>query len=119
MADHRDGDGTDGGHAALARQQALFRLVNEQLSAIDGDGSPERVAVVCECSDQACLERLHVPAATYEAVRRDPARFVLYPGHEAAGLDHVISTDDGYVVAEKRGSDADVVRALDPRALSG
>ena len=39
----------------------------------------------------------------YEAVRADPHRFVLVPGHEVAGVEVVIERKPDYVVVEKLG----------------
>jgi hypothetical protein len=39
----------------------------------------------------------------YEAVRADPHRFVLAPGHELPGVEVVIEATPGHVVVEKVG----------------
>jgi len=62
-----------------ARNEALFREVNEQarsLSALQPSGPAEELLIICECSDDRCTERGQPPLAVYEAVRatRDRGR---------------------------------------------
>jgi hypothetical protein len=66
------------------QQRALFREVNERLRHLNTmlglrDGSYD---IVCECEDGECLQRVKVPVGVYDAVRDDPSRFVVAPGHE-------------------------------------
>src|SRR3954452_10700340 len=68
----------------IARNQAMFRMVNERVSAW-----PEREAVsadeptmrYCECADTHCFERVYVTRAEYEAIRADSTRFAVVVGH--------------------------------------
>ncbi len=52
----------------------------------------------------------------YEAVRADPHRFVLVPGHQIAGVEVVIDTKPNYIVVEKVGeAGRDAARESHPR----
>jgi hypothetical protein len=101
-----------------ARNEALFREVNEQvrrLSDAQGDPTGGEVACVCECSDDSCTERLHVTLAVYEGVRADPRHFLVAPGHDTA-IEHVVRSGDGYAVVEKEGAAGRIADQTDPRA---
>jgi hypothetical protein len=108
----------------LAKNEAVFREVNERISEItadlaEGAAYPERVdGLICECSDPLCLERIGpLEVAEYEAVRQDPRRFLVAVGHEASDVEHVVEEHRAYSVVEKNeGVPADVARERDPRS---
>jgi hypothetical protein len=113
--EHRQGTTPPNGQrVGEVRTQAAFRFVNEELQWLNTPDAA--VVIVCECADPECLQRLEVPPGVYEGARTKPAVFLLAPGHELEGLDYLVSTGDGYVVAEKRGEDAKLAGTLDPRA---
>jgi hypothetical protein len=96
----------------LAKKQALFRAVNEQIRALANgwDLAPE-LDLVCECGSDGCLSALAVPAATYENVRRFPTRFIVRPGHEVTEYERIVDDGDAFVVVEKVGvGAADAIR---------
>lgn len=82
----------------LARNQSLFREVNEQ---IEDAGSNETVEFVCECSDADCVSTVELKLPEYERIRANSTWFFVKTGHEIPELERVISQDDGYVVVEK------------------
>jgi hypothetical protein len=85
----------------LARNQALFREVNERLLELaEGyqDGSME---FVCECSQPDCTSTIVMDRADYEAVRREPTSFVIAPGHEILEVEEVITQHDGWMIVQK------------------
>jgi hypothetical protein len=51
----------------LARNQALFREVNERIETIAGDS--ETVEFVCECSNPDCISTIELKMGEYERVR--------------------------------------------------
>jgi hypothetical protein len=57
-----------------ARNEALFREVNERIEELSSDESEQEASleVVCECGRNDCTELLEVTRAQYEAVRSDP-----------------------------------------------
>jgi chromosome segregation ATPase len=59
-----------------ARNEALFREVNERVEELhDKLTSGGTAEFVCECADETCTERLALPLATYERVRKSPLSF--------------------------------------------
>jgi hypothetical protein len=106
------GTGPVEGSSQRARSQLRFRQLNEQIRTISLDGE---LVVLCECVNADCTERLAVPVAVYEAVRRFPTRFLVKEGHVAEGVERVVRSEDGVVVVEKTGADAERAIVLDPR----
>jgi len=94
------------------RSQLLFRQLNEQIRSLAG---PEPLDVVCECVNRSCFERLILPLEEYEAVRRFPTRFLVKEGHVAVEVEREVDAQDGFVVVEKSGVDAEQAILFDPR----
>ena len=66
-----------------ARNQALFRAVNEKLRDLNealGSMTDEFV-VACECADANCVQTLSIVGDEYMSVRANPRTFVVLPGH--------------------------------------
>src|SRR3954470_16291988 len=96
-----------------AQNQALIRQVNERIEEVAGDAwLPE---FLCECADSECIETLELSIGEYEAIRSSSLRFPIKPGHDFPDIERVVEEHDRYVVVEKFGEAAEVVRALDPR----
>lgn len=94
--------------------EAAFRRVNEALQA-GRSGDPDELDLICECGRLGCTEHIVVPADTYTAVRADPRRFMIVPGHEVPEAERIVATYDGYVIVEKTGEAGEVaVRASRP-----
>ena len=99
------------------RNEALFREVNERVLELVPGGEEKRGSAdfVCECSRDDCTERMPVPLAVYEAVRSDPRRFLLLPGHENDRFETVVERTAGYLIVEKEGSAGRIAERTDPR----
>jgi hypothetical protein len=98
-----------------ARNEALFRAVNEEIRAVDRRfGNALTSEFVCECANDGCVERLPVPRDVYTAVRSEPTRFILAPGHERLELERVVERHDRFFVVEKTGTAAREAERLDP-----
>ena len=96
-------DGNGHVEPAVAARQALSRIVNERIVQL-ADGAGTRAAdfaVVCECGNDGCFERVALTKAEYDAIRASAVRFVLLPGHELAALERVVERRVGYVVTER------------------
>jgi hypothetical protein len=108
MTEERVYEFTAAGRAerAFAARQALSRIVNERIVQLsDGAGSPGALlAVVCECGNDGCTDRIELTKAEYEAIRANASRFVLRAGHETAAVERVVERGDGYVVTERAGA---------------
>jgi len=103
-----------------ARNQLVFRAVNERIAELAGDESETVVSLlICECGDPACAETLEITPADYERVRGHGARFVVLPGHEQSEGQRVVDGGACFVVVEVDGVDATAARAADPRRDGG
>jgi hypothetical protein len=86
-----------------ARNQALFRAVNEKLRELNQAFSEltETYAIACECADTTCVETLHISMEAYLDVRTHSSRFVVFVDHVYPDVEQVIAERDGYAVVEK------------------
>ncbi len=85
----------------LARNEELFRSVNDQVEELQARLGGSDALFVCECSDPECTSSIRLTTAEYEAVRSEDDRFVLLRGHENTELERVIEEHDAYVVVRK------------------
>ncbi len=98
--------GLEGRFARQARNEALFREVNERIAQLDEraqarslDGT---IDFLCECGEEGgCGQRVSVPAEVYERVRSQDDRFVVRPGHETPEIEQAVEWSDAYVVVDK------------------
>jgi hypothetical protein len=105
-----------------ARNEALFREVNERIVELEtGLGGYDQddallVGFVCECPREDCGELLEVTRGQYEAVRDNPRRFLVLPGHEDGDIASVVERHTHFLVVEKRGQAGEVAVEQDPRS---
>jgi hypothetical protein len=103
----------------IARNEALFRDLNERLKEITETLTPEDDATVlelfCECGSVDCMEKIRVPLEHYEGVRATPERFLIAPDHDIPEVEDVIDRPGPYWVVEKHEEEAQIARAMDPR----
>jgi hypothetical protein len=100
----------------IARNEAIFRDVNEALQRGRWPGDQSAVAFRCECARLGCSRLIELPPADYERVRGHPTWFLLAPGHELPAAEAVVETHDDYVVVEKRADAGLVADTTDPRS---
>ena len=100
-----------------ARNQSIFREVNERLEEL-----AERFQVVagtspfsCECADLGCTAMIDMTLSEYEAVREDPNRFFVLPGHVYPEFERIVSENDRYVLVAKYDEGGELAEELDPR----
>jgi hypothetical protein len=104
-----------------ARNEALFREVNERIGELDTglsaseEDDSQLVGFVCECPREDCSETLEVTRDEYEAVRNNPQRFLVLPGHEDGDIAHVVERHSSYLVVEKEGEAGAIAREQDAR----
>ena len=102
----------------LARNEALFRDVNErvrEIAALHGDDD-HVYEFYCECSNADCTFQLRATLAEYEAVRAHGDRVLIAPDHSMPEIERVVDLKDGWWVVEKQGEPAELVEELDPRS---
>src|SRR5213075_184222 len=68
---------------AAARNEELFRTVNEKIEAVSQTvpATDPNMEFLCECDDVDCVETVRLTVAEYEAVRAVPTHFVVLPEH--------------------------------------
>src|SRR2546423_4598557 len=98
---------TAGEAVGSARDQALYRAVNEQLKVLNESfvTVTRESEFLCECADRNCMEHVTMTLDEYEQVRRLPTHFLVLPGerHIFLEIERVVEEHDGYVVVEKFG----------------
>jgi hypothetical protein len=100
-----------------ARNEALFRRVNERVEEVNkafesilGDAD-----FFCECADVECMEQIRMTLRDYEALRAESTHFAVKPGHVLPESERMIEERAGYVVVEKIGRAGERAVELDPR----
>ena len=104
--------------ARIGQNEALFREVNDRIERVSEtlQLTTERIAILCECGDSECVERIEVALPEYERVRADSALFFVRSGHELADVEDVVEQHDDYdVVRKKAGAPEALARELDDR----
>jgi hypothetical protein len=100
-----------------ARNQALYRAVNERIEAVNE--AFETLGVdsswLCECADPECTEAMELTLEEYEHLRSHPNRFAVLPGHVYPEVERVVVEHENYVVVEMLGIGATFVEEHDPR----
>ena len=90
----------------LARNQVLFREVNERLREMKLDHLADVTEFQCECSNPECTETVPLWVTEYERVRSRPNQFVIVPDHDLAQIERAVWVCDRFfVVVKTKGSD--------------
>ena len=100
-----------------ARNQVLFRQVNERLEELaatfqDVAGT---TLFACECADLCCIEQIKMTLDEYEAIRSEPNQFLVLPGHVVHDVENIVREGGGFVVVAKIGESASLAAETDPR----
>jgi hypothetical protein len=104
-----------------AMNQSRFREYNERIephNAVHHWVDPPYADWICECAVEDCTLPVRLTVAEYEAVREQPARFLVAPGddHVIPDVERVVEQNERYWVVEKLGDAADMSATLDRRA---
>ena len=106
-----------GREGRIARNEALFREVNERVREVQAEEPGEHVGFLCECGRESCTETVFLTIGEYEEVRLEPTHFVVVPGHEIGEVEAPVERhSDRFVVVRKHSSEARVAMDTDPRA---
>jgi hypothetical protein len=83
-----------------ARNQALFREVNERIAELSSgfDVTTEKQLFFCECSHTGCTATVLLSAEEYAQIRYDPATFLVLPGHEEVDREEVLVRLPDYLI---------------------
>lgn len=86
-----------------ARNEILFREVNEKIREVSRTNGGAELIGLCECGRQECLEQIDITRTEYELVRAQAAWFIVVPGHAERDIEHPVKVADGHLVVEKTG----------------
>jgi hypothetical protein len=101
---------------SLARNEALYRAVNERIEAVSQTvPGNEPIEFLCECDRADCRDNVTLTRTEYEAVRAVPTHFIVLPNHQDARIEHIALANDRFLVIEKEGKAALRAEASDPR----
>ena|SRR5437763_8471907 len=103
---------------AAARNEELFRVVNERIEAVSKSlaGTDPNMDFLCECDQADCLAKVSATLNEYESVRADPTHFILLPDHVDPNVEHVVViSNDRFAVVQKDDAAARDAEAHDPR----
>ena len=100
-----------------ARNEALFREINERLAQLN-DALDEHSPLgtwMCECQDTDCHEPVEMTLAEYRGVREQSDRFVIVANaaHFYPEVERVVEETDRFWVVEKTGVAGEVAAELD------
>lgn len=93
-----------------ARNEALFREVNENIARLEESyrTTATEPAFICECTNDGCTEQFAIELDVYQRVREQPRLFFVLPGHQNPELERVVETHADYLVVEKTGEAGEV-----------
>lgn len=103
----------------LAKNESLFRAVNERLDELGEAASWSKTTdYLCECSDTTCIETIELTNDEYERARSRPTVFMLIPGHQRLEIERVIEENEHFLLVEKIVA-VDEIIEQDPRSNEG
>jgi hypothetical protein len=100
----------------LARNETLFRSVNERVEEVVQPGAGEEIDFLCECGNAECTEKVTLTRREYEQVRSDATQFAVVSGHEIPEIEEVVLQRDRFLVVRKHPEEADIAQQTDPRS---
>ena len=94
-----------------ARNQLLFRSVNEQIVNLTErfQADLSDLDLVCECADSSCTGTIRLRLEEFGRIDRVQNAFLVIRGHEDAQVEDIVVARDGYVVVSKRDLAAEIV----------
>ena len=100
----------------IAKTEALFRNVNEEIKEAADRFDADVGEFICECGDPTCTEHIQLPVDEYDKVRKDPVQFVVRPGHVKGPVERIVKRERNHSVIEKiDGIVARIARRMNPR----
>ena len=109
-----DQDSSHEREVRAARNQSLFRAVNDKLTDLNKAfvSAMDTFVIACECADTTCVQTLTITPEAYAQVRTNPRRFAVLRGHVYPDVEDVVGEADTYVVVEKIATAALVAEEL-------
>jgi hypothetical protein len=101
----------------LARNEALFRTLNEEIRRAAGEAPVAAADFVCECTDPNCTLPVSLTLVEYEEVRAQATHFAVEPQHVDAEIEVVVARNERFAVVRKTDPQAARVAVReDPRS---
>jgi hypothetical protein len=99
----------------LAVNEALFREMNERVEqrVQPSAGSEATFAILCECADLDCVERIMLTHVEYKTAHADPAQFTIRPGHATVDVETIVTRNERFEVVRKFGLAGELAEDLD------
>lgn len=91
-----------------AKNEAISRSLNEGLAKGEDRWPSQNPTFICECCDLSCTEEIGLSLERYDAIRSNPIRFFLLPGHMNPEIERKVEDGEGYEVVEKIGPGKEV-----------
>ena len=109
--------GAAGRGERAARNEALFRRVNERVEEVNKafEAILDEADFFCECADIDCMEKIGMTRGEYEKLRDVSTNFAVKPEHVLPEVERVVEERPGYIVVEKVGRAGERAAELDPR----
>jgi 5-bromo-4-chloroindolyl phosphate hydrolysis protein len=104
-----------------ARNQALFRAVNENLRTLNEAFASlaGTFTIACECADRNCVDMIEIEPTEYLAVRAEPRHFAVLPEHVYPDVEVVVRESERYVVVEKTAAAGELSDSLAQETEAG
>jgi hypothetical protein len=99
----------------IARNEALFREVNERLQEVSEGPATLTTDFLCECGDAACTKTIPLHDEEYEHVRSDPLLFAVAHGHAIPEVEEVVAEKECFTVVRKHLVEGVIAQETDPR----
>ena len=96
----------------MSDEQTARRLVENEIMARTGNRnagkaianlalSVAKIMFFCECSNEACLERIPMSLATYTLMHQQNNRFIIKPEHATGSVESVVERNPNYWIVQK------------------
>jgi hypothetical protein len=95
----------------VARNQMLFRSVNERIEQLSEGflDNTQDLDFNCECPDSSCTETIRMTGEEFAAIRGIENRLIVLPGHVVPDVEDVVARRGGYALVAKRAVAGEVV----------
>jgi hypothetical protein len=102
---------------SLAKNEELFRKVNERIEALSQTVAQDdsMMEYLCECDRPDCYDKVKATRSEYESVRAESTHFIVLSGHEDPRVERVVLSNERFLIVEKQGAAALDARENDPR----
>jgi hypothetical protein len=118
MAENRPPEDGDDRLRRVGENEALYRLVNEQIETLSAGvaTSAREFGVICECGTLSCTSQIMIRPEVYEQTRALSDHFIVLRGHQFDDIERVVEDHETFFVIEKTPEEAKrIAQVTDPR----